>query len=785
MLNLIRSFWTGSIQRQLMVGIILVHAVLMSIFVYDLVNRQADFLHKQSVSQAQSLSQTLSANSVSWILSDDVIGLEEVLHSQKHYPDLRYAMVLSPSGRVLGHTDTNIVGLYVSDDVISLLKASAKKHLTIFDSSKLIDVVSPIFSNGDLIGWARVGLGQEKITSGLKNILRNGIFYTLLAIIIGALFAFFMAKSITKDLKHLVSVADGVKQGHSQMRSNLTRKDEIGQLSNDFNLMLDTINKSEELQKNYQITLEHQVSERTAELEKKADELVRATQLKSEFLANMSHELRTPMNSIIGFTARVIKKSGDLLEQRQLENLHTVERNAHHLLGLINGLLDLSKIEAGKMEAYAERFSFNVLANDVVNLTQPMLKSKQVVFKTDLPSEDIELCTDNIKLKQVLINLVSNAIKFTDKGSITIAASIDKENADGEPQIIIQIIDTGAGMDKEALEYIFEAFRQVDGTLTRKAGGTGLGLAIVRSFIELLHGTVTVASEEGVGTTFEIIIPVNLDNANKVLESTVTEEKESSSNKLTVLCIDDESDALDLLSGYLRDEDYHVITALNGEDGIRLAKQHHPFAITLDILMPHIDGWSVLSALKSSDETHNIPVIIISFLDNTALGYQLGAYDYMQKPIEPQRLTSSIHHLTKESVNNVLVVDDDAEARDLMCQILEDAAIHCSTAMDGNDALIYLKRTNKQLPELILLDLMMPNMDGFELLKEMQKTPAWAAIPVIVVTAKTLEEHEREFLRTRVESILAKDGLTSEKVLQQLGTAIKNFKNNALIGEVP
>lgn len=535
--------------------------------------------------------------------------------------------------------------------------------------------------------------------------------------------------------------------------------------------------EAEVLQKNYQLKLEQKVYERTAELEHKAAELQRATRLKSEFLANMSHELRTPMNSIIGFTGRVIKKASNQLDPRQLNNLHTVERNAHHLLGLINGLLDLSKIEAGKMEAHAEYFYFSILAKEVFSLTQAMLENKPIEFKVDIPSADIQLHTDNTKLKQVLINLVSNAIKFTHDGSITIEAKL--LSGETKPQIAIRVIDTGVGMDKDALQYIFEAFRQVDGTLTRKTGGTGLGLAIVRSFTELLMGTVTVESETGVGTAFEIIIPVNLEGivtSSATPQPSLPQAQKYGEKKQTVLCIDDETEVLELLSGYLSDEGYQAITALNGEDGLALAKQQQPFAITLDILMPHKDGWSVLSELKSNEKTCDIPVIIISFLDNKTLGYQLGAFDYMQKPINPQHLIASIQHLSQDNIRNVLVVDDDIDARNLMRQILDDANITCDVAVDGTTALSYLQQAGEKLPGLIFLDLMMPGMDGFELLQKLQQNPAWAAIPVIIVTAKNLADHERDFLQPRVASILAKEGLSSEQVLKQLGAAVNRLK---------
>lgn len=260
---------------------------------------------------------------------------------------------------------------------------------------------------------------------------------------------------------------------------------------------------SEALQKRYQLSLEETILEQ-------ANALLNASELKSEILSNMSHELRTPMNSIIGFTGRVIKKSGDRLEKRQLQNLMIVERNANQLLMLIDGLLDLSKIEAGMMELQLEEFDFSMLVKEVIHLSQPGLEGQDVRLIADLPEEPMILNTDYLKLKQVLINLVNNSIKFTDRGVIKISSQFIFDC--DKPKISISVSDTGFGMDKKALRFVFDAFRQVDGKSTRKAGGTGLGLAIVRSFTDLLAGKVNVSSQVDVGTIFEIIIPVNIND---------------------------------------------------------------------------------------------------------------------------------------------------------------------------------------------------------------------------------------------------------------------------------
>lgn len=597
--------------------------------------------------------------------------------------------------------------------------------------------------------------------SKMRNIL---IIILVVALLLVIAISLFMSHQITQPIIQLLNAIKRVTEGEADQRVNIDSKDEIGELAGAFNHMI-------EARQTY-----------VRELEEKTTELKLATKLKSEFLANMSHELRTPMNSIIGFTGRVLKKSEDKLDDRQKKNLRTVVRNAHHLLNLINGLLDVSKIEAGKMEVHAESFDLVPLVEEVISLTQSMIGEKPIELKLDIPSDMVRIHTDNIKLKQILINLVSNAIKFTREGNVTVAARLlDEASKEEGARIIISVTDTGAGMDAEALSFIFDAFRQVDGSTTRKAGGAGLGLTIVQKFTELLKGTISVKSEQGSGTSFELIFPVDLgdqETETSVDPLSLDQLKALNTSKKTILCIDDEAEVRELISDYLVDEGYQVVTARSAEEGLVIAKQIQPFAITLDILMPHKDGWTVLNELKSNVVTRNIPVFVISFMDNKALGYQLGAFDYIQKPLNPERLINGIKQLSQGDINSALVVDDDPEARELMLQILEDADITCEIAVDGNDALEVLGNSKGRLPEIILLDLMMPGMDGFELLQTIQQNPVWAKIPVIVVTAKTLEEHEDKFLRPRVAGIQAKEGLTSEQVLDKLGTVMNHIEKN-------
>jgi len=497
----------------------------------------------------------------------------------------------------------------------------------------------------------------------------------------------------------------------------------------------------------------------------KNKELEESTRLKSEFLANMSHELRTPMNSIIGFTGRVLKKAGDKLDARQLKNLHTVERNAHHLLGLINDLLDISKVEAGRMDLYPEHVDMHDLINEVRDLTNSLWQEKGIAFNMELPEQAISLYVDRVRLKQVLINLVSNAVKFTAEGAVTIRATLQ----DGE--IMIAVEDSGIGMQADDLEFIFEAFRQADGSNTRAYGGTGLGLNITKNFVELMGGHIEVSSVYGEGSIFTIHLPRQQAGEEIPAEdepAALPEANSATGGKALILCIDDNADVLELFQQCLSDEGYQVICAANGDDGLKIAKEKLPAAITLDVQMPHKDGWSVLQELKADPATQDIPVLMATMMDNKALGMKLGAVDYLEKPIVPKNLLQSIKYarLLNET-REVLVVDDDAGVRELMQQVFEDAHIDVRLAVDGVDA---MEQMRSKRPDMIVLDLMMPKMDGFEVIRLMREDDRLKDIPLIVSTAKSLSRAELEWLESHASQVMIKGGMAlNQMVAQTLG----------------
>ena len=508
------------------------------------------------------------------------------------------------------------------------------------------------------------------------------------------------------------------------------------------------------------------------ELDIKNKEIQEANRLKSEFLANMSHELRTPMNSIIGFSNRVLKKSGHLLPERQFKNLEAVNRNAHNLLALINDILDLSKIEAGKMEVYYETFEIREIIGETVDAVTPIAMDKGLTIGKTV--ENVTVRSDKSKIKQILTNLLGNAIKFTKEGSIEV---LSEDLKDGFVRMIIK--DTGVGIKENDLEIIFDEFRQVDGSSTRKEGGTGLGLSITKRFVDIIGGSITAESEYGVGTSFIVTIPTNIEVQMKTEESTsakeetvdfVTDEHLIETDNLTVLCIDDEKDVSELLNQYLSDEGYSVICADNGTEGVKIAKELHPDMITLDIMMPNVNGWEVISKLKQDPDTADIPVIVISILDDKNRAYRLGVKDYLLKPIEQDALVSSINKLYIEEIKNILLVEDDIDAVNLVTETLGYRDINIRVANNGFDGIKLLREFK---PQLILLDLMMPGMDGFEFIEEMKNIKESVDIPIIVLTAKKLNKDEREYLDRHVSSVLEKSGSDMQDILNEISKTIR------------
>lgn len=486
---------------------------------------------------------------------------------------------------------------------------------------------------------------------------------------------------------------------------------------------------------------------------------------KSQFLASMSHELRTPLNAVIMYSELLQEEAEDHGVAEFIPDLEKIRTAGKHLLALVNSVLDLSKIEAGRMDLCLETFDIPTMVSEVAGTVEPLVQKKANHLDVRCPEGLGAMHGDLTKVRQVLFNLVSNASKFTEKGTVTLEAGREKDG--GRDLVTFRVTDTGIGMTPEQIAKLFQPFTQADASTTRKYGGTGLGLTISKRFCEIMGGEITVASTPAEGTTFTVRLPGRMTAApaREVLAAAVA--------AATVLVIDDDPAVRDFMTRSLTAEGVRVVTASDGEEGIRLAGELRPAVIFLDVLMPRMDGWAVLAAFKGNRRLADTPVIMLTIVNETEMGYVLGAAEYLTKPIDRERLSGVLKkYQVGDRTAQVLVVEDDDATRQVIRRTLAKQGWAVAEAESGGPALKWMA---EHKPSLILLDLMMPGMDGFEFLGELRKNEAWQAIPVVVLTSKDLTPEERRLLNGNVEKILQKGAYGREALLRELRRVVAHY----------
>jgi signal transduction histidine kinase/CheY-like chemotaxis protein len=637
-----------------------------------------------------------------------------------------------------------------------------------------------IWLNGELVGSLYIHSDMGEISARLEQFLGVIAIVVMAVLIIAWILVSRLQRIISAPILKLASTAKQISLDKNySFRATKDTGGEIGIMIDGFNTMLQQIEVRDEELRMHREHLEDEVAARTTELVAVNEDLTaakehaeKASRAKSEFLANMSHELRTPLNAIIGYSELLREEMEDLGQKDALPDLAKINSAGKHLLGLINDVLDLSKIEAGKTQLFIENFEVRAMLDELMGSIQPAAAQRNNTLSVECSADLGFMDADVVKMRQVLFNLLSNACKFTENGNIWLEVSRRKDPKGDE--IVFWIRDTGIGMTPNQLSRLFQPFNQADASTTRKFGGTGLGLAISQKFCNMMGGHISVESRPGEGSAFTFQLPASQattvdEDSRGVLDAAVMDSEII--DRRTILIVDDDAIARDLMSRLLTREGFRVVACDRGHKVLSLAKQHRPIAITLDVMMDDTNGWDVLSALKADSEVADIPVIMISIVDDKNRGYALGATDYLTKPVHPEQLKNILKKFRSEGSSPLaLIIEDDAPSRQLLRRLLDRDGWKVEEA---ENAVVGLEKVAQAIPSLILLDLMMPEMDGFEFVSRLRANEQYRLIPIVVLTAMTLTAEEKSWLSENVTQISYKASTCWTSLIAELANIAK------------
>ncbi len=694
----------------------------------ELINSERKIAAYRQV-QHDTISQLYSVSSALLVADDRTIDSALRQLSQFGYDLERLQFVAKDEVKLLGKVRhdydqftevvTRVVGLIRDGKVAEAREAQLKEARPL--ANRLERLTNELVNKAEADVVAGIEASGQAYASSRAIVIAFALGSIALALILGRTISWSLIGPITEIDARLSQIA----AGDFTQRVTVANRDELGALAGNVN------RTSEQLGQLYR-------------------ELEEASQHKSAFLANMSHELRTPLNAVIGYSEMLHEMAEDEGHEQFLPDLAKIRDAGRHLLQLINDILDLSKIEAGKMDLYIEEVDVTALVEEVRAIVMPLATAGGNRLEIVVPARLGTFHTDRTKLKQSLLNLLSNASKFTHDGRIALEVRATDE------ELSFAVTDSGIGMSEEQLGRLFQAFSQADASTTRRYGGTGLGLAISKHFCEMLGGHIDVESTPGSGSTFTITLPIQRERT-RAVEATPSAGPvrvvSGEADMALVMVVDDDPNSRALLAATVRREGYRVIEADDGEAALASAREYRPDIITLDVLMPRLDGWAVLAALKSDDELRDIPVIIVTVLADRGIALSLGAAEFMTKPVDRARLAAVIRE-NVQGGGTVLAIDDDPESRQLVARHLDKLGWAVAEATDGSNALAWLSRNPP--PALILLDLMMPGMDGFAFLDAIAEREEWRKIPIVILTAKQLDAAERELLAGRARDIIEK-----------------------------